>query len=199
METQKMVKKFEGHSDNIYEIKFTPDGNHFVSVSRDKTIRLWSIEQEGIIKTYPGHRAGVMTVDISNDGNFMLTGAFDGEIKLWELPTAQNIYTFTFHEAAVTGVRFSPGFETFASASIDETAIIWKLKKTVFIDYHYEEQFLNELETSELFLPKQKDESRSDYKLREEEASNYRENLYEKYFENYLMELQKKTEKLLQK
>jgi WD40 repeat protein len=199
MKTNKLIKVFEGHSDNIYEIKFTSDSEHFVSVSRDKTVRLWSIKQGGIIKTYPGHRTGVMTVDISTDDNFMLTGSFDGEVKLWELATSAEIYTYTHHEKAVTGVRFSPDFERFATSSMDETAVIWNLNKKVFVDYHSEEAFLQELEQSELFLPKQKDESRSDYKLREEKAAQYKKKLYSKFFNAYLTELNKKKTKLLQK
>lgn len=195
--THQLIKIFEGHSDNIYEITFTPGGKHFVSVSRDKTVRLWSIEQGGIIKTYPGHRAGVMTVDVSNDGNFMLTGSFDGEIKLWELATATELYTFTHHKEAVTGVRFSPDFDKFASSSMDETAIVWNLDKKIFIDYHYEEQFLNELEKNELFAPRQKDESRSDYNLREEKAAAFKKELYNNYFQKYLKKLEQKKASLI--
>jgi len=43
----------------------------------------------------------------------------------------------------------------------------------------------HEMDTSGLFLPKQKNESRADYKLREEKASEFRKKLVRKYFEKY--------------
>ena len=80
---------------------------------------------------------------------------------------------------------------------MDETAIIWDLNKKLFVDYHSEEAFLKELEQSNLFAPRQNNESRSDYKLRGEKAAMYKKELYKKYFQEYLSELNQKKSQFL--
>jgi len=47
----KLVIDPQGHSDMIMDVMFTPDGTTLVSVSRDKTIRVWDVETGDLIKT----------------------------------------------------------------------------------------------------------------------------------------------------
>jgi platelet-activating factor acetylhydrolase IB subunit alpha len=39
----KNVKTMHGHDHTVSSVKFTPSGDHVVSASRDKTIRLWEV------------------------------------------------------------------------------------------------------------------------------------------------------------
>lgn len=51
IETASVVKTFEGHNSWIDEVRFTPDGKRLISTSRDKTIRIWSVEEGECIRT----------------------------------------------------------------------------------------------------------------------------------------------------
>src|SRR5690606_33069196 len=52
-----------GHHDAITTIKALPDGKHFISASRDCTIKLWDIATVSCIKTYRGHNGPVTDID----------------------------------------------------------------------------------------------------------------------------------------
>lgn len=184
--TKELLKTFEGHSDNIYDIKFLPNSKYFISASRDKTVRLWSVEKGEIVKTYPGHKNGVVSIDISPDGNLLLSSSFDGEIKLWEIATANNLYTFEVPQQAVNCVRFSPDGKSFATASQDGIVRLWDINKSIFVNYYFESELLEDMNNSDLFLPKQKGESRIEFKQREEAAELAKEKLFEKYYMKYL-------------
>ncbi len=184
--TQELIKTFEGHSDNIYEIKFLPNSKYFVSASRDKTIRLWSVENGEIVKTYPGHKNGVVSIDISPNGKLLLSSSFDGEIKLWDIANANNLYTFNVPLQAVNCVRFSPDGNSFATASKDGNIRLWNIDKSIFVNYYFEPELLEEMNKSDLFLPKQKNESRADFKIREDKAKEEEQKLIDRFYQKYL-------------
>jgi WD40 repeat protein len=39
------IKRFSGHIDFVEDLAFTPDGTKIISAGRDKTIRVWSLEE----------------------------------------------------------------------------------------------------------------------------------------------------------
>lgn len=188
------VATLTGHSDNIYELCFTPDGKYLVSASRDKTARLWNLATGKIIKSYIGHEKGLTTVDISPDGLFLLTGSVDHTVKLWELATARCLYTFHGHTQPVNCVRFGPDGKFFVSASADGTAILWPLTPEVFVGPDYENDILEELNDSPFFAPKAENESRTDYKIRQEKAEDFSKEVHHKYYQKYLEGLQRNIE-----
>jgi len=80
-----VVMTYPGHDKAVFEIKFTPDGNHLLSASLDGTIRLWETKTGKMVYTFTGHYGGTNTIAISTDGKYLASGGNDNRVKLWDL------------------------------------------------------------------------------------------------------------------
>ena len=116
---------FEGHTDNIYSVTFSPDGQIIASASRDNTIRLWNASTGDTIRTLRGHRNGVNSVAFSPDGQIIASGSWDDTIRLWNASTGDTIRTLRGHRDNVYNVVFSPDGQIIASGSRDDTIRLW--------------------------------------------------------------------------
>ena len=116
---------FEGHTDNIYSVTFSPDGQIIASASRDNTIRLWNASTGDTIRTLRGHRNGVNSVAFSPDGQIIASGSWDDTIRLWNASTGDTIRTLRGHRDNVYSVVFSPDGQIIASGSRDDTIRLW--------------------------------------------------------------------------
>ena len=80
---EKLAYIFEGHTDNIFSLDFSPDGAMLVSSSLDSTVRLWQISDGTLLHTLPEHTQAVVSVAFSPDGKLIVSGSADGTIRLW--------------------------------------------------------------------------------------------------------------------
>ncbi|OUL36678.1 hypothetical protein BV372_06145 [Nostoc sp. T09] len=119
-----LIKSFTGHNDIVSNVVFSPDGKTLVSVSRDKTIKLWRIDGS-LIKTWNAHNGWVNTVSFSPDGQVIASGGEDNLVKLWQIADGKLLQTMTGHKERVTCVKFSPDGQIIASASGDKTIKFW--------------------------------------------------------------------------
>ncbi len=183
--TGNLIRTYHGHAGNIYDIAFSPDSKTFASASLDKTIKLWSIDTTKSIHTFKGHKQAVRAICFGPDGRILLSGSYDNTIRLWDITTGDEIYSFIEHEGVINDVSVHPSGEMFASASSDKTIILWKLAPEIFAEHFYHDAMQDEMDNSDLFQPKQKDESRADFKIREEKAGELRQKLINKYYKKY--------------
>lgn len=114
-----------GHTDWIYSIAISPDGQTLASGSFDKTIKLWELSTGSLIHTLSNHSKGVCCVAISPDNQTLASGSWDETIKLWRLDTGELIRTLKGHTASVRSLAIAPDSQTLVSGSFDETIKLW--------------------------------------------------------------------------
>jgi WD40 repeat protein len=117
--------RLEGHSNEINNLSFSPNGRMIASASDDKTIKLWSLDGREL-KCFQGHSDWVVSVSFSPDGQMIASASKDKSIKLWSLD-GRELQTLQGHHGAVINVKFSPDGQIIASASNDKTIKLWSL------------------------------------------------------------------------
>jgi len=126
------VYTYEGHTDEVRTVMWSPDGIHVVSGSTDKTAQVWTTTwQDGLISggaarlTYHGHARSVNTACWSPDGQHIATASLDGTVQVWDAATGNFIFTYSGHTNSVRAVAWSPDGKYIASGAWDETVQIW--------------------------------------------------------------------------
>ena len=126
-ETGEELNLFTGHTDYVYSVSFSLDGEMLASGSWDGTVRLWDVATGAAIRTLTGHTDRVNSVSFSPGGEMLASGSLDGTVRLWDVATGAAIRTLTGHTDRVYGVSFSPDGEMLASGSLDGTVLLWNL------------------------------------------------------------------------
>jgi WD40 repeat protein len=77
------------HVDDISSVAITSDGNHIVSGSRDKSIRVWDADTgEASVSPLQGHTEMVYSVTTLPDGR-IVSGSYDRTIWVWGAETGR--------------------------------------------------------------------------------------------------------------
>ena len=109
------VKKFAGHTANVYSIAWSRDGRQLVSGSADRTVRLWNFDNGECVQKLEGHTDEVYAVAFHPDGTRIASASRNATIGLWDAATWEAIVALEgAHELCLlTGVQprwFDPGF-----------------------------------------------------------------------------------------
>ena len=97
-----------GHSAQISDVAFAPDGNTLASSSLDSTVRVWSVREQRELSVLVGHEGAVDAVAFSPDGRTLASAGQDGTVRLWDIESKQVIVVLRRHTGRVYSLAFSP-------------------------------------------------------------------------------------------
>jgi len=108
-------------------LAFTPDGQAFVSISRDATLKYWNLNTRQAVKTLTGHVGEIFTVAVHRNEKWVASAGRDQVIRLWDLTQGQEIAQLRGHTGWIYGVNFSPDGRLLASGSVDKLVKLWSI------------------------------------------------------------------------
>ncbi|KAF7360002.1 WD40 repeat-like protein [Mycena venus] len=121
---------FEGHSDTVTGVAFSPDGERIVSGSHDNTLRVWNSRTGALVAGPIQHGDKVWSVAFSPDGEQIVSGSADTVVRVWNARTGTLVAgPFRGHNDQVSSVAFSPDGHRIVSGSSDHTLCVWDAHK----------------------------------------------------------------------
>lgn len=121
----KLYKTFDGHTEIVNSICFSPDGNLLASASFDNTVRIVNIANSQILWVYQGHFDDVNLVCFSNDGRLLISASSDGTAHVLELSSKTPIHVFKGDKPArACAAAISPQGNYLALAN-ENTILLW--------------------------------------------------------------------------
>ena len=113
---------YNGHSDIVRTVAWSPDGNNIVSGSRDGTAQLWNAISGQSILNYKQHSDIVSSVTWSSDAKYIASGSFDENVKVWDTK-GNTVSTFNPQNKIVSSVSWSPIASRLALTCLDSDEV----------------------------------------------------------------------------
>jgi predicted Zn finger-like uncharacterized protein len=101
------LRTFEGHTDGVSSVSFSPDGRLALTGSNDKTLRLWNVATGECLRTLRGHTDDVESASFSPDGRLALSGS-GVTMRLWEVATGRCLRVFEGNTKVLSLASLSP-------------------------------------------------------------------------------------------
>ena len=118
----------DGHTDAVYRTHL--QGDHLVSVSADRTVRVWDLKTQRIL--YPplvGHAGSVTSLqcDSATHNDVIITGGTDGNVMIWQFSTGEAIKTITkAHNGTILSLNFDERY--LVTGGVDKQIKLWNRK-----------------------------------------------------------------------
>jgi eukaryotic-like serine/threonine-protein kinase len=114
----------KGHTNNVTDQVYSPDGSRIATASTDQTVKVWDAASGRLLHTLRGHSSRVNAVAFSPDGGRLVSASDDRSLRLWDVTAGQELRVLRGHTGVVTGAAFV-GRDAVASVSRDRTVRYW--------------------------------------------------------------------------
>jgi WD40 repeat protein len=118
------ASRYEGHTNSVTCLAFSPDGRILASSSSDKTIRLWNVASAKVIRILRSPQNSIEYLAFSPDGAQLASaGSFDGRIYLWDISTGAKLREL--QGGLVTALAYRVGGAELLSANDEHEIKTW--------------------------------------------------------------------------
>ncbi len=119
---------YRGHTDAVYAVDWSPNGQYMASASADTTVRVWNTSSGETISIYRGHAGlfnAVFVVGWASTGSRIASGGADKTVQVWDAATGNRDLIYHGHTARVLALAWSPDARYIASGGADKTVQVW--------------------------------------------------------------------------
>ncbi|MEZ4672274.1 MAG: TIR domain-containing protein [Anaerolineae bacterium] len=129
LDSYNLISTFTGHLNDVTNI-YPLDNSLLVSLSSDRTVRIWSIPN-GVAVTSsldPSLRR-YTSITVLKPSPLLVLGASDYGISIWNTNSAEKIATLRGHTHTVSDLTSTPDGTILISGSYDNTIRFWSVRK----------------------------------------------------------------------
>jgi len=123
------------HSDAVYGLAFSPDGTMLASVSADRAMKIFDVDNGKLLYTLGEATDWLYAVAWSPDGKYLVTGGVDKSVRVYEVGNRsltglgspkirQSVFA---HEGAVQRLVFTSDSKTLYSVGEDRVVKAWDI------------------------------------------------------------------------
>eukprot|EP00210_Caulerpa_lentillifera_P004983 g4757.t1 len=128
LQTSQVCCEFRGHSFWVRSACFSPDGKYILTVSNDKTGKVWNSKSGETCAVLAGHLSWVLDCGWSVHEDLVFTASDDGTARLWNPYFGSLVGIFWDHGSSIKCGKFSPCGEFVITGDADGKIIKWKTK-----------------------------------------------------------------------
>lgn len=124
---------------SVIDMAFNPDGSRLVTVNRDRTVRVWSINARDSLFKLFDHRAELTAVAYNNTGSRFATVGKDSRVVIWNAETGSPLTSIDLELGediegdAINGLAYSPDGSQLITAHESGVARLWAVESTDFL------------------------------------------------------------------
>ncbi|CAG9465727.1 unnamed protein product [Pedinophyceae sp. YPF-701] len=133
--SKKCMMTYAGHEKGVRQARFNADGSRFVSVSYDKTVKVWDTETGKVLRAFGGARTFFCAQFHPERPDVLMAGCGDKKVYQWSVGSGEQIQEYDQHLGAVNSITFIDNNRRFVTSSDDKTLRFWDFDIPVTIKY----------------------------------------------------------------
>ncbi|MBW3541918.1 MAG: Gfo/Idh/MocA family oxidoreductase [Planctomycetes bacterium] len=129
---EEVEAKFDPHEKAASNVAFSADGRFLASTGLDEKVNVYDVAERKALGFFDGHGRA------TNDALFLPGGSIvvsagggrakgKNDIKIWKRADGEELGTISGHDERVTAVSLHPDSKTLASASYDQSVVLWDI------------------------------------------------------------------------
>ena len=106
----RVAKRFEGHTKAVRGLAFAPGGKSLVTVSADRTVKMWGVASTKLERSFGNHLGPVHAVAFRPRAEpaFCVTASDDKTVRVWQPSIGRMVRIVRGHGGPVFALAFSP-------------------------------------------------------------------------------------------
>jgi len=134
---RRCIRTYSGHKQAIRDVNFNNSGDHFLSTSYDRYIKLWDTETGQCTQSFTNKKVGYCCKFNPDDDkqHLIVTGMADKKILCWDTRSGEIVQEYDRHLGAVNTITFVDENRRFVSTSDDKSLRVWEWDIPVDMKY----------------------------------------------------------------